>query len=131
MGEVARALLVLVALAGTPEPLDATTLQLSVAGLPAPETGAIAGRPADPWLGSDKFRHAWMSYAVTAFAFAGAQAVDVEARSALRLSVGVAGVGGVGKELHDRRSGGSFSGRDLLADAVGILAAYMILREVR
>ncbi|HET6567837.1 MAG TPA: hypothetical protein VFG50_07725 [Rhodothermales bacterium] len=50
---------------------------------------------------------------------------DVGERSALPVSMGVAGVIGIGKELSDRARGRpeDFSARDLVADAAGILLA--------
>jgi uncharacterized protein YfiM (DUF2279 family) len=95
------------------------------------EGAAVAQQPADAWLGSDKFRHFWMSYATSAFAFAGARAAGLDADAALLVSLPVAGAAGIGKEVHDRRRGGIFSVRDLVADALGIGAAYFLLREVR
>jgi uncharacterized protein YfiM (DUF2279 family) len=128
LGELARAVLVLAALGSTPDaavPVAAQPLEEAA----APAVLQLPGN--DPWLGSDKFRHSWMSYAATAFTFAGARAANVDRDSGLWLAVSVAGAVGLAKEVHDRRTGGSFSVRDLVADAVGIMAAYMILREVR
>lgn len=90
---------------------------------------AMRGR--DAWLGSDKFQHFGMSYAVTAFTFAGLRAVGAEAGPALAAALPVAAAAGVGKEIHDRRRGDIFSVRDLVADGLGIAAAYFFLREVR
>jgi uncharacterized protein YfiM (DUF2279 family) len=85
----------------------------------------------DAWLGSDKLQHLGMSFAVTAFAFAGARVAGMERDPALRVAVPVAAVAGVGKEFSDRRRGDIFSVRDLVADALGITAAFFLLREVR
>jgi uncharacterized protein YfiM (DUF2279 family) len=92
-------------------------------------TGAL--READPWLGSDKFRHFLLSYAVTAFTFASLRSGGLRGDDALAGGMAAAAVAGFGKEVHDRRRGGLFSGRDLVADGVGILTAYFLLREVR
>jgi uncharacterized protein YfiM (DUF2279 family) len=85
----------------------------------------------DAWFASDKLQHFGMSFAVTAFAFAGARVVGMERDPALRVAVPVAAVAGVGKEISDRRRGDIFSVRDLVADALGITAAFFLLREVR
>lgn len=96
-----------------------------------PATFEAAGASADAWLGSDKFVHAGMSWAVAAFAYAGLRLAGADGDAGLTIALPVAAAAGVGKELHDRRRGGRFSVRDLVADAVGIGAAYFLLREVR
>jgi hypothetical protein len=92
---------------------------------------ADAGRTADAWLGADKFQHFWVSFAATAYSFGAVRATGVDAGVALYIAVPVAAVAGFGKEVHDRRRGGFFSMRDLVADGLGIAAAWVILREVR
>jgi uncharacterized protein YfiM (DUF2279 family) len=87
--------------------------------------------PADAWLGADKFQHFWMSFAMTAYGFAATRAAGVDTGAALYIAVPVAAAAGVGKEIHDRRRGGIFGVRDLVADGLGIAAAWFILREVR
>ncbi|HSJ25116.1 MAG TPA: DUF2279 domain-containing protein [Longimicrobiales bacterium] len=108
---------------------DAGTMPspLSIRG---PATAA-AVQVADPWLGADKFQHFWMSYAVTAFVFAGTRMAGAETDAALHIAVPAATLVGVAKEVHDRRSGGRFSVRDLVADGLGVAAAFFLLREVR
>lgn len=110
-------------------------LALALCGTPAdsvpPPVQPAAVQPADAWLGSDKFRHVGMSWAVTAFGFATARAAGADTDASLRIAVPVAAVVGIGKEIHDRRRGGIFSARDLVADAVGIAAAFFLLGEVR
>lgn len=91
----------------------------------------IARPTADAWLGADKFQHFWMSYAVTAFAFGALRAAGADSETALHAAMPVAAVAGIGKEVHDRRRGEIFSLRDLVADGLGIAAAYFLLREVR
>lgn len=97
------------------------------------QTGApVTGQPAtDPWFGADKFRHFGMSYAATSFAFAAARAGGADTGPALQLAIPVSAAAGIAKEIHDRRGGGVFSLRDLVANAVGMSAAYFLLREVR
>jgi putative lipoprotein len=85
---------------------------------------------ADAWLGPDKFRHFWMSYAATAAGFAAARAADQDHDAALAVGITLSALAGIGKEIADRRSYGLFSVRDVVADALGIGAAYFLLREV-
>jgi uncharacterized protein YfiM (DUF2279 family) len=128
MDELIRVALLLNALGGTPG-----------AAVPEPLTLAAEEQPQQPapvqtddaWLGADKFRHFWMSYATTAFAFASARAASQDTDTALRIAIPVAGTAGIGKEIRDLRTGRGFSARDLVANALGIAGAYFLLREVR
>lgn len=73
----------------------------------------------DRWFGEDKLRHFFMSLAVTNMSFAAARTVGVPDVPAL-IAAGAVSLGlGVGKELHDRNRGGTFSSRDLVWDGVG------------
>ena len=84
----------------------------------------------DPWLGSDKFTHAGVSWAATTFAFGTARAAGLDTDDALLVAAPGALALGVAKELVDSRRT-FFSVRDLVADAVGTAAAFFFLREVR
>jgi uncharacterized protein YfiM (DUF2279 family) len=88
-------------------------------------------RPRDPWFGEDKARHFGMSYAITTFTSGGARLAGAGDAAALPAALVVAGVAGIGKEVYDRRAGGLFSYRDLVADAVGIAAGVLVLRASR
>lgn len=83
----------------------------------------------DPWLGEDKARHLFMSFALTTLTFGAARVAGLDAHAAMPVAAGVTVVAGVGKELHDERSGRFFSFRDLAYDMLGLglgltLAAY-------
>ena len=84
----------------------------------------------DAWLGEDKLRHAGASWGAMVFTHAAARVVldDVDAAFAVAVPVTVAL--GIAKEVVDRRRGGPFSARDLVADALGAGAAWLFLREV-
>jgi uncharacterized protein YfiM (DUF2279 family) len=98
---------------------------------PIPGAAAVGLTVADSWLGSDKFVHVGMSWASALFAYAGLRLAGADADTGLTIALPIAGAAGLGKELYDRRRGGRFSVRDLVADAVGVGAAYFLLREVR
>jgi hypothetical protein len=121
---------------GRPAGAGATSARLAPAAL-APQVAALdvppvrTPAPADAWLGSDKFRHFWVSFAATAYGFGAARAAGAETGDALYIAVPVAGAVGLGKEIHDLRRGGIFSVRDLVADGLGIAVAWLVLREVR
>lgn len=144
MAELAAVALGVLLLVPTPPSVRAVVPVAAAASVEAPScsvpSDACLGAPlqqpvpvqvTDAWFGSDKLQHFGMSFAVTAFAFAGARMAGTERDPALRVAVPVAAVAGVGKEIHDRRRGQLFSVRDLVADALGISAAFFLLREVR
>jgi uncharacterized protein YfiM (DUF2279 family) len=136
MNELARAVLVALGMLA-PEPSQTGTSPswLRVGTGPAAAAPAVtrepAGPPADAWLGEDKFRHFWASYVVTSFGFAAAVAAEQDRDTALLVGIGAGAAAGIAKELYDRRRGQIFSRRDLVADALGIAAAYFLLREIR
>ena len=125
MNELARVLLLAL---GTTAAPALSVVDLRVDAVTQPPLHAYAQ---DAWLGPDKFRHFWTSYAVTAFSFAAARSVDLDVDAALIASLGTGALAGIGKEFHDRRGGRIFSLRDLVADALGLGAAYLLLRRTR
>lgn len=106
------------------------TEALAVAPLvPSAATAALASAARDPWLGQDKAQHLFMSFALTDMAFGLARAAGMDARVAMPVAAGVTLAAGIGKEIHDKRSGRFFSLRDLAFDLLGMgvgltLASY-------
>lgn len=85
----------------------------------------------DSWFGADKVKHFFMSAFVQSVTYTGARAVGV-GRGGAMVAASAATVGvGVGKEIHDRRSGGAFSARDLTWDLGGGMAAGLLLDRTR
>ena len=83
----------------------------------------------DPWFGADKVKHFFMAAFVQSVAYSTIRATGAEHRVALAgASVVTAGVS-VGKEIWDGRGHGTRSGRDLLWDAAGAVAATELLRR--
>jgi len=113
------------------ELVTAALLVASLGSGPTATSMPVQERAADEWLGADKFRHFWVSFAATSYTFGAATAAGGDADVSLGIAIPVAAVLGVGKEVHDRRRGQRFSVRDLVADALGITAASFLLREVR
>ena len=92
------------------------------------ETQAPAAAAQDAWLGTDKFQHFAMSYAITAFAFAGARSLfDDDASLGLAIAAGSAA--GLLKEFYDRSRGRPFSKRDLAWDAAGVALGFIMVRQ--
>lgn len=85
----------------------------------------------DSWFAADKAKHFFLSAFVQSVTYTGARAVGMGSRGAM-VAASAATVGvGVGKELHDRRSGGEFSSRDLTWDLAGGLAAGLLLDRTK
>lgn len=86
-------------------------------------------RSADAWLGEDKAKHFFMSAFVQSLGYGTLRAAGVRHELSLGgATLGTAAVG-VGKELHDGRTKGEFSVRDLAWDAAG--AGTMTILLVR
>ena len=104
---------------------------LLVAILLAPAS-ARAQHPADKWLGADKVKHFFTSALIQSLAYSVTQVTTRGSRSSLLLSASVATAAvGIGKEVHDHRSYGHFSVRDLAWDAAGAGAASIMLAHTR
>src|SRR5262245_66302032 len=77
----------------------------------------------DSWFGADKAKHFFMAAFVQSVTYTSLRSVGLNSDGSLAgattVSVGVS----IGKEMHDRRHGGAFSGKDLVWDGAGILAA--------
>jgi putative lipoprotein len=93
---------------------------------------ASAQIPADNWLGVDKVKHFFTSALIQSLAYSVTQVTTRGPRSSLLLSASLATAAvGIGKEVHDRRSYGHFSVRDLAWDAAGAGTASMMLARTR
>jgi len=81
----------------------------------------------DAWFGPDKLQHFFTSAFVQSLAYGGLRSAGARHGGALAgASVSTAALG-VGKEMHDRRTRGEFSLRDLAWDAAGAGAATVLL----
>jgi uncharacterized protein YfiM (DUF2279 family) len=88
--------------------------------------------PRDGWIGRDKLKHFFVSAFTQSVAYSALEAARVGHRDALIGAWVATGVVSVGKEIHDRRSYGLFSVRDLAWDAAGAAAATILIeRSVR
>jgi putative lipoprotein len=89
---------------------------------------AFAAAP-DRWFGPDKLKHFFISAFVQSVAYSAVSATGAGRQSSLWGATSVTAVYGVAKEIHDRRSRGEFSGRDLVWDAAGAGAMTLLLRR--
>ena len=96
------------------------------------QAGQPDERQPDRWFGPDKLKHFFVAAFVQSVTYGALQFARVRHNDALIGAWAVTGAISVGKELHDRRTYGVFSVRDLVWDAAGAGAATLVLqRSVR
>ena len=92
---------------------------------------ALASPPPIPKPGPDKLKHFFVSAMVHSLAFSAARGAKIERTPAQMVGGAAVVVVGVGRELHDHRVGRGASARDLVANALGALAAGALLHRTR
>ena len=83
----------------------------------------------DKWFAPDKAKHFFMAAFVQSASFGGLRAVGVGRSGSLVGASAVSSGLSIGKEIRDGRSGGSASGKDLVWDVAGIIAASAVLNR--
>jgi uncharacterized protein YfiM (DUF2279 family) len=83
----------------------------------------------DSWFAADKAKHFFTAAFVQTLSFGGLRATGLHRNASLVGATTVSSSVSIGKELHDRSSGGVFSLKDLAWDAAGIGAATALLRR--
>lgn len=89
------------------------------------------GGGGDSWLSADKLKHFFISAFVQSVSYSALRTARVSHDGALVGASAATLVVGVGKEIHDDRSGEHFSVRDLAWDAAGAGAAAVLLSRAR
>jgi uncharacterized protein YfiM (DUF2279 family) len=88
--------------------------------------------PRDAWFGADKLKHFFVAAFTQSVAYSALQAAKVRHDRALAGAWVVTAAVSVAKEVHDSRTTGLFSVRDLVWDAAGAgVATILIDRSVR
>lgn len=88
--------------------------------------------PADRWVGEDKWKHFFASFAVTALSAAAVRATGANPETSALAGAGIGAGLGVWKELRDLRGpGGNASFRDLVWDAAGVGAGAAVALQAR
>jgi uncharacterized protein YfiM (DUF2279 family) len=83
----------------------------------------------DRWFSADKAKHFFTAAFVQSVSFSGLRATGLSRKGSLvGASVFTAGVS-VGKEVYDKRFGGTPSAKDLAWDAAGMVAASALLHR--
>lgn len=88
-------------------------------------------RPDDPVFGVDKLKHFFIAGFVESMTFAGMQAAGGNRSTARGTAIGMTAVVSIGREIHDGRTKGLFSIRDLAWDAIGATAAMLVLNRTQ
>jgi uncharacterized protein len=88
-------------------------------------------KTADPVFGVDKVKHFFVAGFVEAVTFAGLESADAGHSAARAAAIGTTAAVSLGREIHDRRTKGLFSVRDLVWDAIGAGAALLILDKAQ
>jgi uncharacterized protein YfiM (DUF2279 family) len=76
----------------------------------------------DRWFAADKMKHFFAAAFVQTASFSGLRAAGLSKSASLAGATGIAAGVSIGKEWHDRRSGGVASIKDLTWDGLGMLA---------
>jgi uncharacterized protein YfiM (DUF2279 family) len=85
----------------------------------------------DRWFAADKMKHFFMAAFVQSASFGGMRAVGMSKSSSLAGATALTAGVSIGKEVHDRRSGGEFSFKDLTWDAAGMAAGAALSQHTR
>lgn len=88
-------------------------------------------RPGDPVFGVDKVKHFFIAGFVESMTFSGALAAGVNRGGAKTSAISLTAAVSLAREIHDRRTKGLFSIRDLAWDAIGATAAMLILNRTQ
>lgn len=107
----------------------ALVLLLSVPATSSAQTGKP--RLADPVFGVDKVKHFFIAGFVETMTFAGLEAAKASRSSAKSGGIAVTAVVSIGREVHDKKTKGLFSVRDLAWDFIGATAAILIINKTR
>lgn len=109
-------------------PPTLTALRVQILA-PSRRSPACTPRPDDPWLAPDKGQHVVFSGLLTlSTQYVLVQKADWSSGDALPVSAATSATVGLGKEVYDAsRLGGRASGKDLVANAVGIGLAVGII----
>ena len=85
----------------------------------------------DNFFGPDKVQHFIVSAFLQSFTYSALRATKASHQSSLAGATATSALFGLGKEVHDKRSYGQFSLRDLTWDAGGIGTATLLIGHTR
>jgi uncharacterized protein YfiM (DUF2279 family) len=85
----------------------------------------------DRWFAPDKMKHFFMAAFVQSASFSALRAAKMSKSSSLATASALTAGVSIGKEIHDRQSGGEFSFKDLTWDAAGMAAGAALSQHTR
>jgi putative lipoprotein len=85
----------------------------------------------DSWFGVDKIKHFFMSAFIESMTFSGLQAAGANRNAAFAGAISATAALGVAKEMHDKKTKGVFSFRDLTWDGLGATAGLVMLKSTQ
>lgn len=108
---------------------------LAIAAWVAVMPGALAAqspaKPRDSIIGVDKVKHFFISGFVESMTFAGLQAAGANRSPARTIAISATAVVSLGREIHDRKTKGLFSVRDLVWDTIGATAGILLINKTQ
>lgn len=107
------------------------TLVIAAIAFPAAVGAQDRPKAADPAFGVDKVKHFFMAGFVESMTFAGLQAAGSNRSPAKAAAITAAAVASFGREIHDKKTKGLFSVRDLIWDAIGASAALLVINKTQ
>src|SRR5215207_2936983 len=96
-----------------------------------PAATVHAQQKSEPIFGVDKVKHFFIAGFVETMTFAGLEAAGAKKSPARTAAIGTTIVVSLGREMHDRRTKGLFSVKDLVWDALGAGAALLVINKTR
>lgn len=88
-------------------------------------------KPRDSIIGVDKVKHFFIAGFVETMTFASLRAAGANRSPARAAAISATAIVSVGREIHDRRTKGLFSVRDLLWDTIGASAALLVINKAQ
>ncbi len=85
----------------------------------------------DRWLAPDKVKHFFVAAFVQSASFGGMRAAGMSKSSSLAGATALTAGVSIGKEIHDRQTGGVVSFKDLTWDALGMAAGAALSQHTR
>lgn len=106
---------------------------ISLIALAAPHAtnAQTKAKPADPIVGVDKAKHFFIAGFVETMTFAGLEAAGASRSPAKSGAIAMTLAVSIGREIHDKRTKGLFSVRDLAWDLIGGTAAMLVINKTR
>jgi uncharacterized protein YfiM (DUF2279 family) len=111
--------------------LFALAIAASIVVVPAALAAQSPAKPRDSILGVDKVKHFFISGFVESMTFAGLQAAGANRSPARTAAISATAIVSLGREIHDRKTKGLFSFRDLLWDTIGATAGLILINKTQ